>query len=65
MISTFWDTYGILFNDYLDKDKIITGEYYMASLNVENQEETHSHVKEKKVSFHQDNAVSKVDENNG
>jgi hypothetical protein len=28
MASVFWDTEGILFIDYLDKSKTITGEYY-------------------------------------
>jgi histone-lysine N-methyltransferase SETMAR len=28
MASVFWDAEGILFNDYLEKGKTITGEYY-------------------------------------
>jgi hypothetical protein len=28
MASVFWDTEGILFIDYLEKGKTITGEYY-------------------------------------
>ena len=28
MASVFWDAEGILFIDYLEKDKTITGEYY-------------------------------------
>jgi hypothetical protein len=28
MASVFWDAEGILFTDYLEKGKTITGEYY-------------------------------------
>jgi hypothetical protein len=28
MTSVFWDAKGILFSDYLEKGKTITGEYY-------------------------------------
>jgi hypothetical protein len=28
MASVFWDAEGILYIDYLEKDKAITGEYY-------------------------------------
>jgi hypothetical protein len=28
MASVFWDAEGILFIDYLEKDKTITGKYY-------------------------------------
>jgi histone-lysine N-methyltransferase SETMAR len=28
MVSVFWDADGILFTDYLEKGKTITGEYY-------------------------------------
>jgi hypothetical protein len=28
MASVFWDGEGILFTDYLEKGKTITGEYY-------------------------------------
>lgn len=30
--TVFWNAHGILFIDYLEKGKIITGEYYMSLL---------------------------------
>jgi len=33
MALVFWDVEGILFIDYLEKDKTITGEYYSNLLN--------------------------------
>jgi len=33
MASVFWDVEGILFIDYLEKGKTITGEYYSNLLN--------------------------------
>jgi hypothetical protein len=34
MASVFWDAEGILFIDYLEKGKTITGEYYSTLLTV-------------------------------
>jgi hypothetical protein len=34
MASVFWDAEGILFFDYLEKDKTITGEYYSNLLTI-------------------------------
>jgi hypothetical protein len=33
MASVFWDAEGILFIDYLEKDKTITEKYYSRSFN--------------------------------
>ena len=62
----FWDAQGILLIDYLEKGRTINSEYYIALL---------VHLKEeiakkwpqmkKKVLFHQDNALSQVDCNDG
>jgi hypothetical protein len=32
MASVFWDAEGILFIDYLEKGKTITGDYYYSNL---------------------------------
>ena len=32
MASVFWDVHGILFIDYIEKDKTINGDYYMLLL---------------------------------
>jgi histone-lysine N-methyltransferase SETMAR len=57
MASMFWDAEGILFIDYLEKDKIITGEYYSNLLN-----RLYIKIRKKrsglpkKIIFHQNNA---------
>jgi len=58
MASVFWDAEGILFNDYLEKGKTITGEYYsnlLTTLDKKIHEERPS-LQKKKIIFHQDNA---------
>ena len=48
MASVFWDAYGILFIDYLEKGKTINSDYHMAflgSIERRNQEKTASHAK--------------------
>jgi len=53
----FWDVEGILFIDYLEKVKTITGEYYsnlLTRLNEKNREKRPGLQKKKKIIFHQD-----------
>jgi histone-lysine N-methyltransferase SETMAR len=58
MASVFWDAEGILFIDYLEKCKTITGEYY-SNLLTRLDEKIHEKrpgLQKKKIIFHQDNA---------
>ena len=58
MASVFWDAEGILFIEYLEKGKTITGEYYsnlLTRLDEKICEKTPS-LQKKKIIFHQDNA---------
>ena len=56
MASVFWDAEGILFIDYLEKSKTITGEYYSNILTRldEKIREKKPGLQKKKISFHQD-----------
>ena len=59
MASVFWGAEGILFIDYLEKGKTITGEYcsnLLTRLDEKNSWEKTRFAKEKKIIFHQDNA---------
>ena len=58
MAPVFWDAHGILFIDYFEQAKTINSDYYMALLNRLRVEikKKRSHMKKKKVLFHQDNA---------
>ena len=58
MSSVFWDAYGILFIDYLEKGKTINSEYYMALLDQFSADikKRRPHMQKKKVLFHQDNS---------
>lgn len=58
LASVFWDARGIIFIDYLEKGRTITGEYYAALLDRLNNEikKKRPHMAKKKVLFHQDNA---------
>jgi histone-lysine N-methyltransferase SETMAR len=60
MASVFWDAEGILFIDYLEKGKTITGEYYSSLLTKlrlhEKIREKRPGFKKKIIIFHQDNA---------
>lgn len=58
MATVFWDAQGILFIDYLQKGRTITGEYYAALLERLNDEleKKRPHLAKKKVLFLQDNA---------
>lgn len=58
MATVFWDARGIIFIDYLEKGKTITGAYYASLL-----DQLHSEIKTKRphfakrtVLFHHDNA---------
>ena len=59
LASLFWDAHGILFVDYLEKGRTINSEYYMALLVHLRKEiaKKGSQMKEKKVLFHQNNAL--------
>ena len=54
----FWDAEGILFINYLEKHKTITGEYYSNLLTRldEKIREKRPALQKKKIIFHQDNA---------
>jgi len=58
MASVFWDAEGILFIDYLEKGKTITGEYYCNLLTRLDKKilEKRPGLQKKKIIFHQDNA---------
>jgi histone-lysine N-methyltransferase SETMAR len=59
MASVFWDAEGILFINYLEKGKTITGEYYcnlLTRLDEKIREKRPSLQKKKKIIFHQDSA---------
>jgi len=58
MAWVFWDAEGILFIDYLEKCKTVTGEYYSNLLTILDQKirEKRPGMQKKKIIFHQDNA---------
>jgi len=58
MASVFWDAEGILFIDYLEKGKTITGAYYSNLLTRldEKIREKRPGLQKKQIIFHQDNA---------
>lgn len=58
MATVFWDAHGIIFIDYLQKGKTITGLYYTALLDRLSAEikKNRPHLMNKKVLFHHDNA---------
>ena len=60
MASVFWDAHGIIFIDYLQKGRTITGEYYATLLDKLNDEikQKRPHMVKKKVLYHHDNAPS-------
>ena len=55
MASVFWDAHGIIFVDYLEKGKTITGAYYSPLLD-RLKIEKRPHLKKKKPLYHHDNA---------
>lgn len=58
MATVFWDSHGIIFIDYLEKGKTITGVYYASLLDQLKVEiaQKRPHLQKKKILFHQDNA---------
>lgn len=58
MASVFWDAHSIIFIDYLEKEKTITGEYYVMLLDKLDEEikKKRPRLKKKKILFHHDNA---------
>lgn len=58
MASVFWDAHGVIFIDYLEKGKSITGAYYSSLLDRLKIEiaEKRPHLKKKKILYHHDNA---------
>jgi len=58
MATVFWDSRGIIFTDYLEKGKTMTGQYYANLLGRFDAELIRKwpHLAKKKVLFHHDNA---------
>ena len=58
MASVFWDAHGIIFIDYLEKGKTITGAYYCELLDRLKTEIAikRPHLAKKKALYHHDNA---------
>ena len=56
MATIFWDVHGIIFIDYLEKGRTITGEYCASLLDQLNNKtnQKRPHLAKKKVLFHQD-----------
>jgi len=61
MASVFWDSEGILFIDYLEKGKTITGKYYSNLLTRLDEIicEKRPNLQKKKIIFYQGNAPAK------
>ena len=57
MATVFWESYGIIFADYLEKSKTINGVCYSGLVQHLDQEikNNRPHLAEKKILFHQDN----------
>ncbi|XP_055306592.1 histone-lysine N-methyltransferase SETMAR-like, partial [Sitodiplosis mosellana] len=60
MATVFWDAHGVIFIDYLERGKTITGPYYATLLDRLDDEikVKRPHLQKKKVLFHRDNASS-------
>lgn len=58
MATVFWDSQGVIYIDYLEKGKMITGLYYAELLGRFDAElkKKRPHLAKKKVLFHNDNA---------
>ena len=58
MSTVFWDACAIIYTDYLEKGKTITGAYYASLLHRMSKEikKKHPHLKKTKILFNQDNA---------
>ena len=62
MATVFWDSYGVILIDHLQKGKTITGAYYASLLDKLKAElaEKRPHLQKKKILFHQDSAPSQT-----
>ena len=58
MGNVFWNIYGVIFNEYLEKGRTITGTYYALLLDrlIHKTRKKVPHLKKKKILFHDDNA---------
>jgi len=58
MATVFWDSQGVIYIDYLEKGKTVTGLYYAELLGrfAAELQKIGSHLAKKKVLFHHDNA---------
>jgi len=58
MPTVFWDSQGVIYIDYLEKGKTVTGMYYAELLGrfVAGLQKTRPHLVKKKVLVHHDNA---------
>ena len=62
MASVFWDAYGVIFIDHLEKEMTVTDACYAASLNrlVDEIRKKRPHLNKKKILFPDDNAPSQT-----
>ena len=60
MAGIYWDAHRVIFIDYLEKRRTITGAYYVGLLDrcVDQIKKKRPHFKKKKILFHDDNAPS-------
>ena len=60
MASVFWDAHGVIFTEYLEKGRTITGAYYAVLLDRLGDEimKKRPHLKKKKIIFYDDDAPS-------
>ena len=60
MASVFWDAHRVIFIDYLEKGRTITGAYYAGLLDrlVDDIGKKRPHLKKKKIRFHDNIAPS-------
>ena len=58
MATVFWNTYRIIYTDYLEKGQNVTAAYSVSLLHRLSKEMKikRPHLKKKKILFHQDNA---------
>ena len=58
--SVSWDAHRVIFIDYLEKGRTITGTYYAALLDrlVDQMKKKRPHLKKKTILLHNDNALS-------
>ena len=58
MVNVFWDAHGVIFIDYLEEGRTITGAYYVELLDrlIDEIRNKRPHLKKRKILFHGDNA---------